>query len=103
MSINFRPENCFSNLPAIGNRRVSRQNLTDFDAGTSVASIPPSCDHTGNSSDILQELHSFKPLCCSVNQRELARKALIALKNRKVEDLRNFAKQLADDVAVAVD
>jgi hypothetical protein len=103
MSINFRSENCFPNPPVMENLRYSPQNLTNFDAGTSLASTPPCYQHRGNPSDMLQELHSFKPLCCSVNQRELARKALIAVKNRKVEDIRNFAKQLADDVAVAVD
>jgi hypothetical protein len=103
MSLNFRSDNCFPNPPTMGNLRFSPQRLTDFDAGTSVTERSHFDELRANPPAILQELHSFKPLCCSVNQRELARKALIAIKNRKVEDIRNFAKQLADDVATAVD
>ncbi|HEY9670918.1 MAG TPA: hypothetical protein V6D11_05710 [Waterburya sp.] len=53
--------------------------------------------------ELLQQLHSCQPICCSGNQRELAGKALAAIKNRKPEDIRNLAKSLANDVAGAVD
>jgi hypothetical protein len=53
--------------------------------------------------ELLQQLHSCQPVRCSGNQRELAWKALAAIKNRKPEDIRNLAKSLANDVAGAVD
>lgn len=103
MSIDFSSENCFPNPPALGTLRFSPQNLKDFDAGTGSKRIERAYQHREELPEILQQLHSFKPRCCSVNQRELARKALIAIKNCKAEDIRSLAKQLADDVACAVD
>lgn len=53
--------------------------------------------------EILQQLHSFRPLRCTENQQKLAQKALAALENRQQEDIRNLAKKLANDVAGVVD
>ncbi len=53
--------------------------------------------------ELLQQLHSCKPLRCSGNQRELARKALTALNNRQSADIRILATSLASDVARIVD
>ncbi len=117
MSKEFSPENYFPNSIEFGNLRFSFQNLEDYDAGTGLASIytrefnnnpPVTFPDKPNQirerlPEILQQLHSLKPLCCSANQRELARKALTALKNRKKEDIRPLAKRLADDVGGAVD
>lgn len=53
--------------------------------------------------ELVQQLHSFQPVRCSGDQRELARHALTALKNRKPEEIVNHAKKLANDVSGAVD
>ena len=53
--------------------------------------------------ELLQQLHSFKPLRCTEHQQELAQKALAALKTRQQQDMRNLARNLANDVAGAVD
>jgi hypothetical protein len=103
MSIDFRSENSFPHPPTLGNLRFSPQNLKDFNAGAGFSRIYRPYQHREELPEILRKLHSFKPLCCSVNQRELARKALIAIKNRNSEDIRNLANNLANDVAGAVD
>lgn len=117
MSRNFSPENRLPNPISLGNIKFYPKNLKDFDPGTGLTRIS-SRELDVNQSvtlpyrpyplreelpEILQKLHSFKPLCSSGNQRELAREALIALKNRTKEDIRNLAKSVADDVADAVD
>lgn len=53
--------------------------------------------------ELLQQLHSFRPLRCTENQQKLAQKALAALENRQQDNIRNLAKNLANDVASAVD
>ena len=103
MSIDFRSENSFPHPLAVGNLRFSPQNLNDFDPGAGFSRIYRPHQHKEELPEFLRKLHALKPLCCSVNQRELARKALIAIKNRKSEDIRNVAKNLANDVAGAVD
>jgi hypothetical protein len=117
MSRDFSPENGFPNSLGLSYITVSPQNLRDFDARADLRRIFTK-ELDSNQSvalpyrpknlreevpELLQQLHSFNPLCCSGNQRELARKALTALKNRKQEDISNLAKNLANDVASAVD
>lgn len=53
--------------------------------------------------ELLQQLHSFEPLRCTENQQKLAQKALVALKARQQDNIRNLARNLANDVAGAVD
>ena|SRR4028118_120143 len=116
MSKDFSSDNCFPSSIDLTNLRFSPQNFKNYNAGTRLTSIY--ANKFNNQSvtfpyqpdrlrerlpEILQQLHSFKPLCCSGNQRELARKALTALKNRAKEDIKYLAKSLADDVADAVD
>jgi hypothetical protein len=117
MSQDFSPENLFPNPIDFGNIRFYSHNLTDFNGGAGLTKINSRELDTNQSltlpyrsyqplerlPEILQQLHSFKPLCSSGNQHQLARKALTALNNRKKEDIRNLAKMLADDVAGTVD
>ncbi len=53
--------------------------------------------------ELLQQLHSFEPLRCRKNQQKLAQKALAALGNRQQDPIINLARNLANDVAGAVD
>lgn len=117
MRKNFSPENDFAHRLGISYIKVSRQNHQNFDTRVSLRRIYPK--KFGNHPsvtissrlkqlkeevpEIIQNLHSFQPICCSQDQRELARKAIISLRNCQPEDMRNRAKNLADDVADAVD
>jgi hypothetical protein len=116
MSKDFSSDNCFPSSIELTNLRFSPQNLKNYDEGTRLTSIYAKKFNNQSVTfpyqperlrerlpEILQQLHSFKPLCSSGNQRELARKALTALKNRAKEDIGYIAKSLADDVADAVD
>ena len=54
----------------------------------------------------LETLHSEEPLCRSIQQRQLARQALVALKDREDREDQNvqgWADKLASDVANCVD
>jgi hypothetical protein len=111
------PENDFAHRLSLSYIKVSRQNHRNFDTRVSLRRIYPKKFGSHPSvtissrlkqlkeevPEIIKKLHSFQPICCSANQRELARKALISLRNRQPEDIRNLAKNLADDVAGAVD
>lgn len=54
-------------------------------------------------SDILHQLQLFQPIRTSSQQRQLARKALISLRQRRQEDFRIMVSRLAEDVATIVD
>jgi hypothetical protein len=96
----FHPQNSKTVLAGAGQTRTYPEKLHLNQFVTS----PYRPDRPGEElPEMLQRLHSCKPLRCSGNQRELARQALSALKNRNQEDIQNLAKRLADDVAGAVD
>jgi hypothetical protein len=117
MSRDFSPEDSFTDPTNPENIRFYPQNLRDLFAGSGQTRIytrkldttvsvafPNQPYQVGEQLPaIVQQLHSGKPLRCSGNQRELAQKALTALKNRQPEDCRNLAKRLANDVVRAVD
>jgi hypothetical protein len=52
---------------------------------------------------MLRQLNSFEPLRTNTSQRQLARQALTAIKNRQKEDFTKLAKCLASDICGAVD
>ncbi|AFZ19986.1 hypothetical protein [Allocoleopsis franciscana] len=117
MRRNFSPENDFAHRLGISYIKVSRQNHQNFDTKVSLRRIYPrkfgSHPSTTISSrlkplkeevpEIIKQLHSFQPICCSNHQHKLAQKALISLRNRQPEDMKTLAKTLADDIAGAVD
>ncbi len=117
MSRDFSPEKSCLSPTDPGDKRFFSENLINDYAGTGLTRIDsrePDTNQSGTLpdrsyqfseeiSEMLHQLHSFQPLRRSGNQRELARKALIALKNRQPEDMRNLANRLAEDVAGAVD
>ncbi len=117
MRRNFSPENDFAHRLSLSYIRVSRQNQRNFDTRASLrriyaqkSGIHPTVTISSRLKqlkeevpEIIKKLHSFQPICCSGNQRKLAQKALISLRHRQAEDMRNVAKNLADDVAGAVD
>lgn len=117
MRRNFSPENDFAHRLGISYIKVSRQNHQNFDTRVSLRRIYPKKFGSHPSvtissrlkqlkeevPEIITKLHSFQPICCSNNQQKLAQKALSSLRNRQPEDMRNLAKNLADDVACAVD
>ena len=53
--------------------------------------------------EMLRQLNSYEPLRTSTSQRQLARQALTAIKNRQNEDFTKLAKCLANDICGAVD
>ena len=53
--------------------------------------------------EMLRQLNSFEPLRTSTSQRQLARQALTAIKNRQNEDFTKLAECLASDICGAVD
>lgn len=113
----FSPENDFSHRLGLSYIKVSRQNHRNLDSRASLRRINPKkfAIHPSVTissrlkqlkeevPEIIKKLHSFQPISCSKDQRELAQKALISLKNRQQQDMKNLAKNLADDVAGAVD
>ena len=117
MRKNFSAENDFAHRLSLSYIRVSRQNQRNFDTRASLrriyaqkSGIHPTVTISSRLKqlkeevpEIIKKLHSFQPICCSANQRELARKALISLMNCQQEEMRSIAKNLADDVASAVD
>ncbi|HEY9830135.1 MAG TPA: hypothetical protein V6D26_06125 [Stenomitos sp.] len=117
MGRNVSPENDFAHRLGLSYIKVSRQNHPNFDTRASLRriytkkfGIHPSVtissrlkQHQEEVPAIIQKLHSFQPICCSETQHELAQKAIIYLKNRQQQDVRNLAKNLADDVAGIVD
>ena len=117
MRRDFSSENDFAHRLGVSYIKVSRQNHQNFDTRASLRRIYPKKFGIHPSvtlssrlkqlkeevPEIIKKLHSFQPICCSANQRELARKALISLRNCQQEEMRNLAKNLADDVAGAVD
>jgi hypothetical protein len=117
MRRNFSPENDFAHRLGLSYIKVSRQNHRDFDTRASLRriytkkfGIHPSVTISSRLKqlkeevpEIIKNLNSFQPICCSNNQQELAQKALISLRNRQPEDIRNLANTLSNDVAGAVD
>lgn len=117
MRRNFSPENDFAHRLGLSYIKVSRQNHQNFDTRASLRRIyaqkfgihPPVTISSRLKQlkeevpEMIKKLHSFQPICCSNNQHKLAQKALSSLRNRQQEDMRNLAKNLADDVADAVD
>ncbi len=117
MRRDFSPENDFAHRLGLSYIKVSRQNHRDVDTRASLRRIYteksgfyPSVTISSRLKqlkeevpDIIQKLHSFQPICCSDDQHELARTALISLRNRQPQEMRNLAKNLANDVASAVD
>ena len=117
MRMNFSPENDFAHRLGLSYIKVSRQNHRDFDTRASLRriytkkfGIHPSVIISSRLKqlkeevpEIIKKLHSFQPICCSTTQQQLAQKALSSLKNRQPEEMINLAKNLADDVACAVD
>lgn len=112
----FRSENLFPNLSVFGSKSFVPQNFRDARLGARLARLSPQRSTNRPTTlphppelpreevpELLQQLHSSLPLRCSTNQRELAQKALTALKHRTQNDARIWAKQLADDVADVVD
>lgn len=117
MRRNFSPENDFAHRLGVSYIKVSRQNHQNFDTRVSLRRIYPKKFGSHPSvtissrlkqlkeevPEIIKKLHSFQPICCSNNQQKLAQKALLSLRNRQPEDMKNLAKNLADDVACAID
>ncbi|MCP2727484.1 hypothetical protein [Limnofasciculus baicalensis] len=54
-------------------------------------------------SEILHQLQLFQPIRTSPQQRQLASKALISLRQRRQQDFRIMLSRLAEDVASIVD
>jgi len=54
-------------------------------------------------SNLVEDLQMLQPLCRSSQQRQLARQALIALSDRKDQNIQEWANKLASDVAADVD
>lgn len=117
MRRDFSPENDFAHRLGLSYIKVYRQNHRNLDTGASLrriytkkSGIHPSVTISSRLKqlkeevpEIIQKLHSFQPICCSGDQHELAQKALISLRNRQPEEMRNLAKNLANDVACAID
>jgi hypothetical protein len=103
MSDNFTSGNCFPNPIALGDKKFFSQQHRNLNSNPCVTLPYQHYQLRERLPELLQQLHSLKPLCCSGNQRELARKALTALKKRAKEDIRHLAKSVADDVADAID
>ncbi|MEW6495487.1 MAG: hypothetical protein AB1589_23660 [Cyanobacteriota bacterium] len=115
ISRDFHQENYLPNPVKLGNIKVFPKSLKDstrkilgriyrrkFD--TNQSETPFQTDYLREElPDLLLQLNSFGPLRCTENQQKLAQKALSALKNRQQDDMRNLAKNLANDVADAVD
>lgn len=117
MGKNISPEHDFAHRLGLSYIKVSRQNHPNFDTRASLRriytkkfGIHPSVtissrlkQHQEEVPAIIQNLHSFQPICCSETQRELAQKAIFSLRNCQPKDVRNLAKNLADNVAGIVD
>lgn len=114
MNEDFGLDNSFSNSIDFGSLRFSPQNRTNFESGASltrhytreVETNPPENFRDRSTEELpqlVQQLHSGQPLRSSDNQRQLARQALTALKNRQPEEMRNLINDLVNDVACIVD
>lgn len=110
----FGLDNSFSNSIDFGSLRFSPQNRTNFESGASLTrhytrevetNLPGNFPErsTEELPQLIQQLHSDQPLRCSGNQRQLARQALTALKNRQPQEMRNLINNLVNDVASIVD
>jgi hypothetical protein len=115
MSRDIGPEQDFQH--SVRDSSVYYSNAGSSDTGSDWTSIHRKVLDTGKSltqpcrieqlledlPEMLQQLHAFEPLRTGTNQRQLARKALIALKNRQNEDFTKLANRIASDIAGAVD